>query len=122
MTRALLIIDIQNDYFTGGALENVGATQAGNHAKELLSVFRQKSLPVIHIQHIAARPGATFFLPGTKGAEIHESVSPLAGEPVFQKNFPNAFRKTPLLEHLQVLLEMMAFHRSSALYPNRPVM
>lgn len=101
MKKALLIIDIQNDYFPGGAMENVGATQAGNHAKELLTVFRQKSLPVIHIQHIVARPGATFFLPGTKGADIHESVLPLPGEPVFQKNFPNAFRKTPLLEYLQ---------------------
>lgn len=101
MAKALLIIDIQNDYFPGGIMENVGATQAGNRAKELLSAFRHKALPVIHIQHIAARPGATFFLPGTEGADIHESVLPLAGEPVFQKNFPNAFRKTPLLEHLQ---------------------
>lgn len=101
MTKALLIIDIQNDYFPGGAMENVGATQAGNHARELLSAFRQKALPVVHVQHLSVRPGATFFLPGTKGAEIHESVLPLAGEPVFQKNFPNAFRKTPLLEHLQ---------------------
>lgn len=101
MTTALLLIDIQNDYFPGGAMEVVGAGAAATQAAELLAAFRQKDLPVIHIQHLAARPGATFFLPGTRGAEIHESVRPASGEPVFQKHFPNSFRETPLLEHLR---------------------
>jgi nicotinamidase-related amidase len=100
-STALLIIDIQNDYFPGGAMELVGASEAGAQAGKLLAGFRAKSLPVIHIQHLSIRPGATFFLPGTKGAEIHESVSPAVGEIIFQKNFPNAFRQTPLLEHLR---------------------
>jgi nicotinamidase-related amidase len=56
---------------------------------------------VIHIQHLSTRPGATFFLPGTRGAEIHASVQPLQRETLFQKNFPNAFRETGLLEHLK---------------------
>lgn len=98
---ALLVIDIQNDYFPGGAMENVGATQAAAQARLLLDAFRRKSLPVIHIQHLSTRPGATFFLPGTAGAEIHESVRPLNGESLFQKHFPSAFRETPLLEHLR---------------------
>jgi len=100
-TTALLLIDIQNDYFPGGAMELVGANEAGEQARGLLAAFRAKALPVVHIQHVSIRPGATFFLPGTKGMEIHESVSPLAGEVIFQKNFPNAFRQTPLVEHLR---------------------
>ena len=63
--------------------------------------FRSKSLPVIHIQHISTRPGATFFLPNTPGAQIHQSVLPKEGEPLFQKHFPSAFRETALLEHLR---------------------
>jgi len=98
---ALLIIDIQNDYFPGGKMELVGASEAGAQAGKLLAAFRAKSLPVIHIQHLTIRPGATFFVPGTHGVQIHESVQPLAGETIFQKNFPNAFRQTPLLEHLR---------------------
>src|SRR5262249_23273885 len=47
------------------------------------------------------RPGSTFFLPGTKGAEIHASVTPRAGETVIEKNFPNSFRATKLQEGLQ---------------------
>jgi nicotinamidase-related amidase len=103
MTQALLLIDIQNDYFPGGAMELAGSPQAGIQAGKLLDAFRRKSLPVIHVQHISTRPGATFFLPDTPGAQIHESVAPLAGETVFQKHFPNSFRETPLLAHLQAL-------------------
>ena len=101
MTIALLLVDIQKDYFPGGAMEVVGATAGSTQAAALLAAFRNKSLPVIHIQHIATRPGATFFLPNTAGAEIHESVLPQAGEPLFQKHFPSAFRETALLEHLR---------------------
>jgi nicotinamidase-related amidase len=101
MTAALLLIDIQNDYFPGGALEVVGATAAAARVAALLGAFRRRSTPVVHVQHIATRAGATFFLPDTPGAEIHESVRPAPGERVFQKHFPNSFRDTALLEHLR---------------------
>src|SRR5574341_583124 len=103
MNQALLIIDIQNDYFPGGAMELVGSPEAGAQAGKLLQAFRHKKLPVVHIQHVSVRPGATFFLPNTRGVEIHEGVAPLPGETVLQKNFPNSFRGTPLLEHLRQL-------------------
>lgn len=101
MSLALLLIDIQNDYFPGGAMEVVGASAAASQAAKLLGAFRAKSLPIVHIQHIATRPGATFFLPNTTGAEIHACVKPLDHETVFQKHFPNSFRDTPLLDHLR---------------------
>lgn len=103
MTRALLLVDIQNDYFPGGAMALVGSAEAGLEAGRLLAAFRTQGLPVIHIQHVALRPGATFLLPGTPGAEIHPGVAPLPGEPLFQKHFPNSFRETPLLDHLRGL-------------------
>ncbi len=101
MPQALLLIDIQNDYFPGGAMELVGSELAGERAGKLLAAFRKNSRPVIHVQHISTRAGATFFLPNTFGAEIHRSVAPLAHELVVQKNFPNSFRETQLLEHLR---------------------
>ncbi|MCX7170128.1 MAG: cysteine hydrolase family protein [Proteobacteria bacterium] len=101
MNQALLLIDIQNDYFPGGAMELVGSPAAGAQAGKLLQAFRQKANSVIHIQHISTRPGAPFFLPDTAGVQIHQSVAPSPGEPVFQKNYPNSFRDTPLLEHLR---------------------
>lgn len=101
MTQALLIIDIQNDYFPGGTMELVGSPGAGALAGELLKLFREKSKPIIHIQHIAMNRDATFFLPETYGVQIHEAVTPLKDETLFQKNYPNSFRETPLLEHLR---------------------
>jgi len=101
MTRALLIVDIQNDYFPGGKMELEGSDQASQRAKQLLAAFRDRHLPVIHVQHLAIQPNATFFLPNTEGAVIHANVTPVAGETLIQKHFPNSFRDTPLLDHLR---------------------
>jgi nicotinamidase-related amidase len=98
---ALVVIDIQNDYFPGGAMELEGAEAAGAKAGAVIRNFREKKLPVIHVRHLSVRPGATFFLPGTPGAEIHASVRPSAGETVIEKNFPNSFRGTALEKHLK---------------------
>jgi nicotinamidase-related amidase len=98
---ALVIVDIQNDYFPGGAMELEGADAAGAHAGKALAQFRAKGLPVIHVRHLSVRPGATFFLPHTRGAEIHEAVRPQGGETVVEKNFPNSFRNTPLQAELE---------------------
>jgi nicotinamidase-related amidase len=98
---ALVIIDIQNDYFPGGAMELEGSDAAGAKAGAALAHFRKNGLPIVHVRHLSVRPGATFFLPGTRGAEIHSSVQPKSGEPVIEKNFPNSFRNTALEQHLK---------------------
>lgn len=75
--------------------------KAAKNAKKLLDRFRKAELPVFHVQHISKRAGAAFFLPGTEGVKIHESVAPLPDEIVVQKNFPNSFRDTSLLNQLK---------------------
>jgi len=100
MTIGLLLIDIQNDYFPGGAMELHGSVEAAQAAGRLLDFFRQQNMPLVHIQHLSIKAGATFFIPGTSGAEIHERVQPLPGERVIQKHFPNSFRETNLLSCL----------------------
>ena len=101
MKRALLLVDIQNDYFTGGAMQLVGMEAAAGKASSLLQVFRDRSEPVVHVRHLSKRPGATFFIPGTPGAEIHPAVEPLPAEPVITKVFPNSFRGTNLDDQLK---------------------
>ncbi|TSK08095.1 MAG: cysteine hydrolase [Geobacter sp.] len=97
----LIIIDIQNDYFAGGTMELVGMPEAAANARLLLDAYRAAGLPVIHVQHLAARPDATFFIPGTPGAEINQIAAPIAPEPVVVKHFPNSFRETGLLDLLK---------------------
>ena len=99
--QALIIVDIQNDYFPGGRHTLVGANEAAQKARQVLAHFRKKGLPVIHIQGIATGKDATFFLPNTKGVEIHQAVLPEKGEKVIAKNYPNAFRETDLLAYLK---------------------
>jgi len=103
MKTALILIDIQNDYFPGGRMELEGSHEAAAQAGRLLDIFRQQGWPTVHIQHISTRPDATFFLPGTDGLDFHQTIRPLPGETVITKHFPNAFRATGLLEHLQGL-------------------
>ena len=103
MNTALLLIDLQNDYFPGGRNPLEGSEAAVRQARRLLEHFRRGGLPLVHIQHVSLDPEATFFLPGTGGMVIHPEVRPLPGETVFQKHFANSFRDTPLLEHLQKL-------------------
>jgi nicotinamidase-related amidase len=101
MKNCLILVDIQNDYFHGGCMELVGIKEAAANAQLLLRDFRKQNLPVVHIQHISARPDATFLLPETEGAKIHAMVAPQEGEVVVVKHFPNSFRYTSLLEILK---------------------
>lgn len=101
MKTCLLLIDLQNDYFPGGNMELVGIDQAAAKARLLLNQFRDDHDPIVHIQHLASRPGAAFFLPETSGADIHPIVAPDDGETVMIKNYPNSFRETSLLEMLK---------------------
>lgn len=75
MKAALLLIDIQKDYFKGGSMEVDGSLGAAGNAKKLLERFRAEKMPVVHIQHIAARPGATFFIPLLLGRRIFMNMS-----------------------------------------------
>jgi nicotinamidase-related amidase len=101
MTTALLLIDIQNDYFSGGAMELVEMETAAGNAAMLLGAARDAGLPVFHLRHLSTHDGATFFLPGTSGAETSAVVAPVEGEIVVEKNFPNGFRETDLQDQLQ---------------------
>ena len=101
MKTALLLIDIQNDYFPGGKMELVQPLEAAKNAYELLQCFREHDLYHVHIQHVATNPGAKFFLPGDHGADIHDSVAHFEGEPLVIKHHPNSFRETKLADMLQ---------------------
>lgn len=93
---ALILIDIQNDYFDGGLKPLEGMDAAAANAARLLIGFRVQNLPIFHIRHIAGSTEAPFFRPGTDGSEIHRTVQPGPGEAVFEKNRPNAFIRTDL--------------------------
>ncbi len=101
MKTALLIIDIQKDYFPGGKYPLVNPLEAAKNAYMILQCFREHSGYHVHIQHISRKPNATFFLSGDRGTDIHDSVAHFEGEPIVYKHEPNAFLNTDLLELLK---------------------
>lgn len=103
MKKALIIVDVQNDYFPAGKMELALMNKAAKNTKIVLDAFRKKKLPVIHIQHISIQPDATFFIPETEGVKINEKVAPVAGEIIIQKNYPSSFRETTLESELKTL-------------------
>jgi nicotinamidase-related amidase len=101
--NALLLIDLQNDYFPGGAYELDRIVEASQKSAALLEKFRSAGKPLIHVRHEFPSAEAPFFRPGTEGAAIHASVAPLPGEPVITKGQVNAFQQTGLNERLKEL-------------------
>lgn len=100
MNTALLLLEIQNDYFPNGRIPLEKSVEAAMKAQAVLQAFREKKLPIIHVQHISTLPDAAYFLPCTKGAEFYSSVLPAKGETIIKKHYPNSFKDTSLLAHL----------------------
>ncbi|MDI9779304.1 cysteine hydrolase family protein [Pseudomonas sp.] len=98
--QALIIIDIQNDYFPGGKWTLEGADQAADNAARLLAAARAKGDLVVHVKHEFESADAPFFAPGSEGAAIHDKVAPAEGEPVVLKHKVNAFLDTDLKQTL----------------------
>ncbi|MBK3777952.1 cysteine hydrolase [Azospirillum sp. YIM DDC1] len=94
--RALIVIDLQNDYFPGGKWTLNGVEAAAANAARLITVFRTAKDPVVHVRHEFATADAPFFVPGSKGAEIHPLVANWPEEPVVLKHQINSFRDTEL--------------------------
>lgn len=101
MSDVLLLIDIQRDYFPGGRMPLVGPDAAADRAASLLSSFRERGLPVVHVRHESLEPDAGFLVPGTPGAELDPRVAPRDGETVVVKHHPNAFLETGLQAELE---------------------
>jgi len=101
---ALLVIDIQNDYFPEGKFPLWKADKILKNIKELIAKANQKHVPVFLIQHLSSAPKgmAPFFEKGSEGANIHPelmAICPYAE--VIQKQHADSFYQT----HLEKLLE-----------------
>ncbi len=98
--RALLVVDIQNDYFPGGLWEVNGMDVAANNAARILAAARVSGDLIVHIRHEFISEDAPFFKPGSVGAQIHSKVQNLNNEHVIVKRYANSYRETDLKEVL----------------------
>ncbi|MGY3779405.1 cysteine hydrolase family protein [Isobaculum melis] len=105
MKQALLIIDVQNDYFKGGKMPLMHSDQALQQLLKVKDFFDKQQLPVIYIQHINAKKNADFFEKDTLGVAIHPLLlaSNTGHEITIVKAHPNSFFETGLQETLIAL-------------------
>lgn len=94
--HALIVIDIQNDYFPGGKWTLEGAERAADNAALIIAASRTKGDLVVHVRHEFESSDAPFFTPGSQGAKIHPKVAPQGNEPVVLKHKVNSFLNTNL--------------------------
>jgi nicotinamidase-related amidase len=98
--RAVIFVDIQNDYFPGGKWTLHGMETAADNAAKLLESARKKGDLVVHIRHEFPTADAPFFSPGSEGAQINTKVQNLDNEAVVLKHHINSYRETNLKEIL----------------------
>lgn len=99
--RAVVVIDLQNEYLPTGKLPLTGIETAVANAAKVIADARTRKEPVIHIQHVFANNEMPVFEPGSNGIEIQPAVAPAADEPVVVKNHVNSFRDTELKRLLE---------------------
>jgi nicotinamidase-related amidase len=101
VTKGLLVIDVQNEYFApdGRMILPEGEKGLAN-VLALLDAARAHGLPVFHIVHEALAAGGTFSA-GTHAVEIHPAIQVRPGEMRILKHFPGSFTQTPLEAYLR---------------------
>lgn len=97
--RALLVIDVQNDYFADGKFPLWNAEATLDRIEAAIRKADAQGVAVIIIQHIAdpAHGISPFFNQGSSGAEVHPRILAAApGAPVVVKQFADSFVGTTL--------------------------
>ena len=102
--KALLIIDLQNDYFPQGAYPLYNTAQTLSNIEIAIDKANQQNIPIILIQHVAdASNGiAPFFNKGSVGVKIHSTITNAAiNADIVEKNYADSFEQTNLQQVLQ---------------------
>jgi nicotinamidase-related amidase len=100
---AVVTIDIQADYFPGGAFPLFGAKRALKKARIVLNRAREAGIPIFHIKHEGQSPQARFLREGSPGTELHPGLGILAGEAVIVKHEPDSFLGTELEARIRAI-------------------
>lgn len=101
MKNALIVIDIQNDYFPSGSFPLEAPETACKGAVNSIEKAREEGWLIVGIQHIATAD-APFFRPDSEGAKIHPDVVAALGDaPVIIKKEADSFFETGLEQLLR---------------------
>lgn len=95
MKRALLVIDVQNEYFTG-KLPVTYPNVSLDKILEVMETANRSNIPIIVIQHTATQNDSKTFVKGSKEWVLHEEISKRKYDYLIEKNLPGSFTDTNL--------------------------
>jgi nicotinamidase-related amidase len=95
MKRALLVIDVQNEYFSG-ALPVTYPEHSLEHITRAIDAANEAEIPVVLIQHAETEEGSTIFRQGSETWQLHPAVASRKHDLLIEKNLPGSFTGTPL--------------------------
>lgn len=99
--RALVVIDVQNDYVGGNLpIAFPPVSQSLANIGRAMDAAKTAGIPVVAVQNILPA-GAPFMAQGSHGAELHPTVTARGWDHYLCKNFPSAFTNTDLAEWLR---------------------
>lgn len=97
MNTALLVIDVQNEFFQGGKIPLWNTEKILDNVKQAIHKAKEKNIQPILIRHVMPSEQAPFFTKGSEGVEIHPEILLAAPDaPVVEKNFADGFEGTDL--------------------------
>jgi nicotinamidase-related amidase len=95
MKRALLVIDVQNEYFTG-KLRVTHPPHSLNNILMMMDCAHEHGIPVVVVQHTAPQKDAPFFRKGTEPWNLHPEVAARHYDHLIEKSLPGSFTGTDL--------------------------
>ncbi|HKZ44092.1 MAG TPA: isochorismatase family protein [Anaerolineales bacterium] len=93
MKPALLVVDIQKEFFKYGTQTARSLDDAVEYLNDAIALFRGKNLPIVCIQHMNVKAK---LIPGEDGFDIPEGLDIQASDIFIKKTYGNAFNKTAL--------------------------
>ncbi len=98
MKVALLVVDVQKAFFKFSPATAQSLTEAIEYINAAITLFREKNLPVITIQHVDEDEN---IVPGTEGFELPDELNVLSTDLHIHKTYGNSFNQTPLADELR---------------------
>jgi nicotinamidase-related amidase len=95
MRRALMVIDVQNEYFTG-RLPVSYPKDSLNKIIKVMDAAVKSRIPVIIIQHTAPQKDSSTFVKGSNEWELHDEIKAKKYDYLIEKNLPGSFTNTKL--------------------------
>ena len=103
MKRALIVVDVQNEYFSGGALPITYPPKSFEQIKTAIAEAQKAGEIIVFVQHTSLKENAGAFVRGSHLWEFHDEIKVLKPDLHIEKNHASSFVGTDLSYRLRSL-------------------